>query len=104
MTVPGQPAAQPVLSPLTGAAIFLVLSLTSGGEADAWDLLADPKCQSGSSACCQSLGPAGAVLPAKRSRSLARSDSAVMAIPAAAAIIGWSMPARGPQHAAACQP
>ena len=45
MTVPGQPAArpapQPVLSPLTGAAIFLVLSVISGGETEARDLLAD---------------------------------------------------------------
>jgi putative iron-dependent peroxidase len=45
MTVPGQPAArpepQPVLSPLTGAAIFLVLSVMSGGEIQARDLLAD---------------------------------------------------------------
>src|SRR5438067_11459315 len=45
MTVPGQTppqgAAQPVLSPLTGAAIFLVVSVSRGGEATARDLLAD---------------------------------------------------------------
>ncbi len=35
------PAAQPVLSPLTGAAIFLVLTIDNGGEAAARDLLAD---------------------------------------------------------------
>jgi porphyrinogen peroxidase len=35
------PAAQPVLSPLTGAAIFLVVTIDAGGEAAARDLLGD---------------------------------------------------------------
>jgi putative iron-dependent peroxidase len=35
------PAAQPVLSPLTGAAIFLVVTVDPGGEAIVRDLLAD---------------------------------------------------------------
>ena len=46
--MPGSPdpaasgrAAQPVLSPLTGAAIFLVVTIDAGGEATARDLLGD---------------------------------------------------------------
>jgi porphyrinogen peroxidase len=35
------PATQPVLSPLTGAAIFLVVTIDPGGEATARDLLGD---------------------------------------------------------------
>ena len=35
------PAAQPVLSPLTGAAIFLVVTIGPGGETVARDLLSD---------------------------------------------------------------
>jgi putative iron-dependent peroxidase len=41
MSVPVTPEPQPVLSPLTGAAIFLVLSLRPGGESVARELLAD---------------------------------------------------------------
>ena len=42
MTVPEQPAVpQPVLSPLTAAAIFLVVTVNPGGEAAARDLLQD---------------------------------------------------------------
>lgn len=40
MTEPARPEPQPVLSPLTGAAIFLVLSIRPGGEDAARDLLA----------------------------------------------------------------
>ena len=41
MTVPGYPEPQPVLSPLTGAAIFLVVLIDPGGEETVRDLLAD---------------------------------------------------------------
>ncbi len=42
MTVPGPPAtSQPVLSPLTAAAVFLVLTIDQGGEAAVRDLLGD---------------------------------------------------------------
>jgi putative iron-dependent peroxidase len=45
MTVPPRPATppvpQPVLSPLTGAAIFLIIAIEAGGEAVARDLLTD---------------------------------------------------------------
>ena len=45
MTVPGSadsaPTPQPILTPLTGAAIFLVVTVSPGGEAVARDLLAD---------------------------------------------------------------
>jgi putative iron-dependent peroxidase len=41
MTVPPQPVPQPVLSPLTGIAIFLVLTIDPGGEAVVRDLLSD---------------------------------------------------------------
>jgi len=42
MAVPGPPAAsQPVLSPLTAAAVFLVLTIDPGGEAAVRDLLGD---------------------------------------------------------------
>jgi putative iron-dependent peroxidase len=41
MTVPLGPEPQPVLSPLTGAAIFLVISVNTGGEPAVRDLLPD---------------------------------------------------------------
>ena len=45
MTVPGPadaaPTPQPILTPLTGAAIFLVVTVSPGGEPVARDLLAD---------------------------------------------------------------
>jgi porphyrinogen peroxidase len=41
MTVPGYPEPQPVLSPLTRAAIFLVVRIEPGGESTAGELLAD---------------------------------------------------------------
>jgi porphyrinogen peroxidase len=41
MTVPPQPVPQPVLSPLTGVAIFLVATIDPGGEAVVRDLLSD---------------------------------------------------------------
>lgn len=41
MTLPAQPVPQPVLTPLTGAAIFLVLTVRPGGEAAVCDLLSD---------------------------------------------------------------
>ncbi|HEV2377148.1 MAG TPA: Dyp-type peroxidase [Streptosporangiaceae bacterium] len=41
MTEPESPEPQPVLRPLTGAAIFLVLSIEPGGEAAVRDLLPD---------------------------------------------------------------
>lgn len=41
MADPQPPVAQPVLSPLTGMAIFLVLTIDPGGEAAARDLLSD---------------------------------------------------------------
>jgi putative iron-dependent peroxidase len=41
MTVPVRPEPQPVLSPLTGAAIFLVVGIEPGGEPTVRELLAD---------------------------------------------------------------
>ena len=38
---PAPPEQQPVLTPLTDAAIFLVLTINSGGEAACRDLLGD---------------------------------------------------------------
>ncbi|MDR0343178.1 MAG: Dyp-type peroxidase, partial [Nocardiopsaceae bacterium] len=41
MTEPQQPVPQAVLSPLTSAAIFLVVSVSPGGEPAARDVLGD---------------------------------------------------------------
>jgi porphyrinogen peroxidase len=39
--VAGPPVAQPVLTPLTASAVFLVLTIDDGGESVVWDLLSD---------------------------------------------------------------
>jgi putative iron-dependent peroxidase len=41
MAVVSAPTAQPVLTPLTASAIFLVLTIDAGGEPVVWDLLTD---------------------------------------------------------------
>ena len=41
MTAPPPPVPQPVLTPLTPSAVFLVLTIDHGGEPAVWDLLTD---------------------------------------------------------------